>query len=144
MKSYDYTNRRGVEKMSWDAFASASRRLAEQLAELDIDDEVVHESPVWKVGVSPDVRGRRVAVIDEMADTGETMALVAAEVLSQGASKVVTVALVAHTWADPAPDVTGIVTDGLVVFTWDSEVLIDGAWRMHPEIEEALRLQEER
>lgn len=33
-------------------------------------DEVVHRHPVWLVDVSPEVRGRRAAVIDEIADTG--------------------------------------------------------------------------
>ncbi len=108
-----------------------------------VNDTVVHEHPIWKVGVSPEVRGRRVAVIDEMADTGETLALVAREALSLGAEKVVTAALVAHSWADPAPDVAGMVTDALVVFPWDREILSDGTWKMHPELAEAIRLQKE-
>jgi len=108
-----------------------------------VDDAVVHEHPVWKVGVTPDVRSRRVAVIDEIADTGETLALVANEVRARGAEQVVTAALVGHTWADPAPDVVGTVTDALVVFPWGREVLLDDTWVMHPEIADALRLQNE-
>jgi len=177
MKSYDYGHRSGVEEVSWDAFVSLSRDLAEQLAVMEIDtvvgiaragllpatvvacslrcemfpvrvtrrlnDEVVHEHPVWKVGVTTEVRGRCVAVIDEIADTGETLALVARELRAQGAARVVTAALVSHSWATPVPDVAGIVTDALVVFPWDREILLGGAWKVHPELARALRLQDE-
>jgi len=177
MKSYDYANRHGIVELSWESFASLSRGLAEQLADLGIDtvvgiaragllpatavacslrcemypvrvtrrldDEVRYDHPVWKVGVSPDVHGRRVAVIDELADSGETLALVAKEVRSLGAEKVVTVALASHSWASPMPDVSGLVSDALVVFPWDRRVLLGGEWKIHPELKEALRLQEE-
>ncbi|MBC8450908.1 phosphoribosyltransferase [bacterium] len=177
MKSYDYANRHGVEELSWETFASLSRGLAEQIADLRIDtvvgiaragllpatavacslrcemypvrvtrrvdDEVTNDHPVWRVGVSPDVRGRRLAVIDVLADSGETLLLVAQEVSSLGAEKAVTVALVSHSWASPMPDVCGLVSDALVVFPWDRHVLLGGEWGMHPELKEALRLQED-
>jgi len=34
---------------------------------------------LWKVPVSPEVQGKVVAVVDEMADIGQTLALVADE-----------------------------------------------------------------
>jgi hypoxanthine phosphoribosyltransferase len=40
-----------------------------------VNDEVRFSPPVWKVPVSPDVAGKVVAVVDEIADTGETLAL---------------------------------------------------------------------
>jgi hypoxanthine phosphoribosyltransferase len=75
-----------------------------------------------------------------MADSGETLALVAQEARSLGAVKVVTAALVSHSWADPRPDVSALVSDALVIFPWN-RVLLDGEWKLHPELEEALRLQ---
>ena len=83
-----------------------------------VDDRVTFEHPVWRVDVAPDVAGRSVAVVDEMADTGETLSLVAARVREYGAARVVTAALASHSWAEPKPDVTGFVTDALVVFPW--------------------------
>ena len=106
-----------------------------------VDDQVRHRSPVWRVPVPTDVRGRRVAVVDEIADTGETLAMVAAQAEARGASHVVTAVLVSHTWASPAPAVAALVTDALVVFPWDRRVLVNGEWRPHPELEDALRLQ---
>lgn len=106
-----------------------------------VNDEVVHQQPVWIVDVTPDVKDKIVAVVDEIADTGETLALVAERVKERGATQVITAALVAHTWAKPMPDVVAHVTDALVMFPWDEQVVIDGKWQAHPELIEALRLQ---
>lgn len=102
------------------------------------DDKVVHEKPVWKVPVADEVAGRVVAVIDEIADTGETLALVASQVLCQGATRVVTAALVRHTWARPAPAVAVLETDEFIVFPWDQRVFVQGRWQAHPEVLAAL------
>jgi hypoxanthine phosphoribosyltransferase len=106
-----------------------------------INDQVVHTSPVWKVPVSPEVKGKVVAVVDEIADTGETLALVADGVRANGAVRVVTACLASHTWANPAPDVSALITDALVIFPWDRRVLMAGRWQPHPEIVAALRAQ---
>lgn len=108
-----------------------------------VNDEVRHEHPVWRVDVSPDVAGKTVVVVDEIADTGETLAHVAARVLDKGACRVITASLISHTWAHPMPDVTALVTDALVVFPWDREVYAEGRWQAHPELMEALELQQD-
>jgi hypothetical protein len=97
---------------------------------------------VWRVPVSDSVEGRRVAVIDDMADTGETLEAVRREVSSRGASSVVTAALVCHSWASPAPGFSALQSDALVLFPWDREVLVEGEWIPHPELESALKLQD--
>jgi hypoxanthine phosphoribosyltransferase len=106
-----------------------------------LNDNVVYDRPTWQVDVSPHVRGQRVAVIDEIADSGETLALVADRVEELGAAHVVTACLVAHGWADPMPDVVARVTDALVLYPWDRRVYMEGRWQAHPEIEAALAKQ---
>jgi len=106
-----------------------------------MNDEVVHTSPVWKAPVSPEVKGKVVAVVDEIADTGETLALVADSVRANGAAHVVTACLASHTWANPAPDMSALITDALVIFPWDRRVLMAGRWQSHPEIVAALKAQ---
>ena len=106
------------------------------------NDRVVHAAPVWKVPLPPAVAGQAVTVVDEIADTGETLRLVAAETHRLGAARVVTAALVSHSWAAPRPDATALVSDALVLFPWDRHVLIDGEWRPHPELVEALAAQD--
>lgn len=104
-------------------------------------DQVVHAQPVWKVPVPAGIGGKRVAVIDEMADTGETLRLVAEQVRAVGAAGVVTASLVSHSWASPAPDIVALVSDALVLFPWDRQVYQNGQWQYQPELVEALRLQ---
>ena len=108
-----------------------------------LHDEVVYDSPVWRVPVSHLVKGKAVAVVDEITDTGETLAAVAAQVRELGAQRVVTASLVCHSWARPEPDVSALVSDQLIIFPWDQQVLIDGEWRQHPEIAAALAAQSE-
>jgi hypoxanthine phosphoribosyltransferase len=106
-----------------------------------VDDEVRFATPVWRVPVPDAVAGRTVAVVDEIADTGQTLALVARRALDLGAARVVTACLVAHSWAAPMPDVVALRSDELLIFPWDRRVLIDGRWQMHPELVEALAAQ---
>jgi hypoxanthine phosphoribosyltransferase len=101
------------------------------------NDRVRHESPVWRVPVPSAVAGKRVALVDEIADSGETLRLAAAEISRKGARKVITATLFAHSWADPLPDCVAMISDALIVFPWDRDVLIDGRWTPHPELDEA-------
>ncbi len=107
-----------------------------------VDDRVRFERPVWRVDVSPEVRGRVVAVIDEIADTGETLALVGQRALELGAKRVVTACLVCHSWADPVPDVCPHITDALVIMPWDHSIYIHGRWQLHPETADALEFNQ--
>lgn len=106
-----------------------------------VNDRVVHETPIWKVHIPREVAGKVVAVIDEIADSGETLRMAAEEALRLGAARVITACLVSHTWANPQPQVTALVSDELVIFPWDQRVLVDGRWVTHPELVSALTAQ---
>jgi hypoxanthine phosphoribosyltransferase len=106
-----------------------------------INDEVVYNEPVWKVPITDEIAGKTVAIVDEIADSGKTLAKVAQGALEKGATKVITACLVSHSWADPQPGVTVLKTDAFVIFPWDWEILQNGEWKKHPEIESALKLQ---
>jgi uncharacterized protein len=103
-----------------------------------VDDVVQFDHPIWRVDVPATVSGQSIVVIDEIADTGETLALVATRALERGARKAVTVCLVAHTWANPQPDLTALKSDALVIFPWDRQILHNGVWQLHPEIQAAI------
>lgn len=175
-RPYDYSQRKGIEEISWEHFGELSKDLAEQLAGKGIDlvigiaraglfpatavacalrrelypvrvtrrvdDVVQYKSPVWRVDVPEAAAGRTVAVIDEVADTGETLALVAGRVLERGALRIWTASLVAHSWANPQPNITALVSDALIIFPWDKEIITQGGWQPHPEIRDAIHAQE--
>ncbi len=105
-----------------------------------INDEVRYDSPVWWIGVPPEVAGLRVALVDEIADSGETLKLARQTIMDAGAVDVVTACLVQHSWANPAPTFSGLISDELIIFPWNRRVLRDGAWLPHPELEAALAL----
>jgi hypoxanthine phosphoribosyltransferase len=108
-----------------------------------VNDVVQYESPIWRVDVPSTVAGQRVAVIDEIADTGETLALVASRAAERGARRVWTLGLVTHSWANPQPDFTALVSDALVIFPWDNQIYTNGDWQTHPELEAAIKLQDD-
>lgn len=102
---------------------------------------VKYTTPIWRVDLPDLDSGLSLAVIDEIADSGQTLSLVAARALERGAKHVHTVSLFAHSWADPMPDITARVSDALVIFPWDKAIFTDGKWILHPEIEAAIRAQ---
>lgn len=175
MRSYNYSQRVGLEPISWERFEGLVRQLAVQI-EADepqiivgiargglfpatmlsfilrrefypvrltrrLNDAVVSQQPTWLVKPPDKVRGRRVLVMDEIADSGRTIAIAAEEIRRMGASHVRTAVLYAHTWADPRPDYVGLTSDALILNPWDREVLVEGQFVTHPELAAALRLQ---
>lgn len=106
-----------------------------------VKDQPTFARPIWQVDVSAQVADKSVAVIDEIADTGETLVLAAERIKQNGAAHVVTASLVSHTWAKPMPTVTGLVSDALIIFPWDKYIYVKGVWQLHPELERALKSQ---
>jgi hypoxanthine phosphoribosyltransferase len=125
------------------ALAACSLRLEMFPARLSrrLNDRVIYSNPVWRVPLTADLAGKVVAVVDEIADTGQTLDMAAHEARRKGAASVRTACLVRHSWADPPPDFSCMVTDELVIFPWDQQVLADGRWQPHPEIVAAIQAQ---
>jgi hypoxanthine phosphoribosyltransferase len=105
------------------------------------NDRIVREQPIWKTPIPDEVEGKIVSVVDEIADTGQTLAMVARCAVDLGACQVVTASLVTHSWANPAPNISTLVSDEFIIFPWDEQVLVDGKWIIHPEIEAGLNAQ---
>jgi len=106
-----------------------------------VNDEVLYDRPVWMTPVPAEVNGKTVAVVDEIADTGQTLEMVTESTTALGAVQVVTASLVTHSWADPFPQVSALLSDEFIIFPWDQEVLAGGKWITHPEIEAGLKAQ---
>ena len=106
-----------------------------------VNDQVTYDRPVWKVHVPVEVAGKIVAIVDEIADTGQTLSIVAEQARGSGARQVITASLVSHSWADPAPQVCPLVTDEFVIFPWGERVLEEGKWIRHPEVIAGLKAQ---
>jgi hypoxanthine phosphoribosyltransferase len=86
--------------------------------------EVIRETPAI-IGAAPAaVHGRRVLIVDETCDSGETMRLAVSAVVDGGASEVRTA--VAFKTGAYEPDFHALATESTIVLPWDREVLFQG------------------
>jgi len=83
------------------------------------------------------VTGRRVLVVDETCDSGDTMklALAAVRELRPGEMR----SAVSFKTGDYRPDFWALETDNFIILPWDREVIVDGEIVMRPDYAEKLR-----
>jgi hypoxanthine phosphoribosyltransferase len=101
--------------------------------------ETVRETPAVLSAAPMAVRGRRVLVVDETCDTGDTLRLAVAAMVNAGATEVRTA--VAFQTGGFAADYHALATDSTIVLPWDREVLIDGELLTNPLYAEALKAE---
>jgi hypoxanthine phosphoribosyltransferase len=98
------------------------------------NDKVVRETPELLLGPPPVVAGQHVLLVDDMVATGTTMEMGRQACFEQGASQVRTAGLFTHSFG-PMPDYVASVSDALIIFPWDREILKAGDFVPHPEYE---------
>jgi hypoxanthine phosphoribosyltransferase len=103
-----------------------------------INDIVKYNDPQWIIAPPAEIAHRRVLVVDEICDSGETILMVKEKALALGSSLAKSAVLYAHTKAVGVPDYIGIVTDELLLNPWDREVFRNGGFHFNPEYAEAL------
>lgn len=106
-----------------------------------VNDIVRYNVPQWIIAPPAEVAQRRVLIVDEICDSGETILMVREKALAIGALSVQSAVLYAHTQAMHVPDYIGIMTDELLLNPWDRETLRDGDFIFHPEYVEGLSQQ---
>jgi uncharacterized protein len=99
--------------------------------------ETVRESPAVLSAAPLSVRGRRVLIVDETCDTGDTIRLAVAAMVNAGASEVRTA--VALQTGSYTPDFHALATDSTIILPWDREVLIEGELLPNPLYADALK-----
>jgi hypoxanthine phosphoribosyltransferase len=77
------------------------------------------------------VNGRRVLIVDETCDSGDTIRLAVSAVTDAGASEIRTA--VAFQTGEYTPDFHAIATESTIILPWDREVLIDGELVVNPD-----------
>jgi hypoxanthine phosphoribosyltransferase len=95
------------------------------------------ETPAVFGSAPKEVKGRRVLIVDETCDSGETMRLAVSSVLDAGAGEVRTA--VGFKTGAYAPDFHAIATESTIVLPWDREILVDGELVANPIYEGALK-----
>lgn len=87
-------------------------------------DASVRETPEIFGQAPTSVRGRRVLLVDETCDSGDTMRLAKAAIVNAGAESVRTA--VGFRTGPYAPDFAALETESTIILPWDREVLVDG------------------
>ena len=88
------------------------------------------EMPAILTAAPTAVRNRRILVVDETCDSGETMRLAVTAIVNAGAAEVRTA--VGFKTGSYEPDFHSIATESTIILPWDREVLIDGELVTNP------------
>jgi len=106
-----------------------------------VNDVVLFKSPQWLLEPPLLVTGRRLLIVDEICDSGETITMVKEKVESLKAKAVKSAVMYAHTWGASIPNYIGLVTDDLLLNPWDREILSEDGFQFNPEYVGALSHQ---
>ncbi|MDQ3697567.1 MAG: hypothetical protein M3373_06025 [Gemmatimonadota bacterium] len=99
--------------------------------------EGIRETPAVFGAAPGQVRERRVLLVDETCDSGDTLRLALAAIIHAGAADVRTA--VSFRTGSYEPDFAGLETESTIILPWDREVLVHGELVLRPEYEDALR-----
>lgn len=99
--------------------------------------ETVRETPAVFGAAPGEVRGRRVLIVDETCDSGETLRLAVASIVNAGATEVRTA--VGFRTGSYEPDFHALATASTIVLPWDREVIEEGELVPNPAYAAALR-----
>lgn len=95
----------------------------------------VRETPTVLGAAPHEVRDRRVLIVDETCDSGDTMRLAVSSIVNAGASEVRTA--VSFKTGAYEPDFHALATESTIVLPWDREILLDGELRPNPKYHDA-------
>lgn len=93
--------------------------LANVRAEFYVGVAETKKEPMLTQKVSMEVKGKRVLIVDEIADTGKSLQLVKEHILEQGAAKVKIATIYYKPWSIVKPDFFERETSRWVVFPWE-------------------------
>jgi hypoxanthine phosphoribosyltransferase len=97
---------------------------------------LARETPTIFGSAPKEVRGRRVLIVDETCDSGDTIRLAISAVTDAGASEIKTA--VAFQTGPYTPDFHAIATESTIILPWDKEILVDGELVPNPLYADAL------
>lgn len=92
--------------------------------------EEVREAPAVLSAAPSEVLGKRVLIVDETCNDGDTLRLAVAAIVNAGASEVRTA--VSFRTGGYTPDYHALETEAAIVLPWDREQIVDGELRANP------------
>jgi uncharacterized protein len=99
--------------------------------------ESVRDTPAVFGAAPIEARDRRVLIVDETCDSGDTMRLAVASLINAGAAEVRTA--VEFKTGAYEPDFHALATTSTIVLPWDREVIVEGELVLNPAYADALK-----
>lgn len=97
------------------------------------------ETPEFFGSAPAEVYGKRVLIVDETCDSGDTMRLAVAAIINAGAAEVRTA--VEFQTGPYVPDFHALATTSTIVLPWDRELIENGELVMNPMYADALKAE---
>jgi hypoxanthine phosphoribosyltransferase len=94
-------------------------------------------SPTLVTEPPPSVQGRRVLLVDETCESGDTLKLAVSTVKKFRPKELKTA--VSFKTGDYAPDFHAMATESFIILPWDREIIVDGELVMRPDYAEKLK-----
>lgn len=102
--------------------------------------EETRERPALLSSALTEVRGKRILIVDETCDSGDTLRLAVGAIVNAGAAEVRTA--VGFKTGIYEPDFHALATASTIVLPWDREVILDGELTVNPAYAEALNSEQ--
>jgi hypoxanthine phosphoribosyltransferase len=126
----------GIAKAGVLPAAVVASILQREFAAMSITRQQAARRPTLVVGPPPFVTGRRVLVVDETCDTGDTLKVALAAV--RKLHPVDVRSAVSFKTGPYRPDYHGLETENFIILPWDREVVVDGQLTIRPEYADKL------
>lgn len=98
--------------------------------------EGTRDTPAVFSAAPAEVRDKRVLIVDETCDSGETLRLAVGAIVNAGATEVRTA--VGFKTGPYEPDYHALATASTIILPWDREVIVDGELAANPLYADAL------
>ena len=99
------------------------------------------DQPILTQEVSMDVKGKKVLLVDEIADSGQSLKLIIDHINQQGASEVKTATLYYKPSSIIKPDYYEKETSKWIIFPWDTKEALKEIYKTHKDNAEQLKKQ---
>ena len=98
--------------------------------------EGTRETPAVFSSAPSEVRGKKVLIVDETCDSGETLRLAIGAIVNAGAKEIRTA--VGFKTGAYSPDFHALATESTIVLPWDRELIVEGELTMNPLYSDAI------
>ena len=110
-------------------------KLANVSVEFYVDVAETKSKPVLTQPISTSVKGKKVLILDDVADTGRTLKIVREHLFSKGAEQVKIATIYYKPWSMVIPDYYEKETRRWIVFPWERKETIRNLMKKHREEE---------